>query len=75
MAIYGNPSTNKVYVNWKKPNEKKTTYYKKYNGKRLGFIGSESSLKDAKEIKDFRKRYNKTTKIVKLGGEYLLYSH
>ncbi len=76
MGIYANPVTNKVYVNWERPNQKETTFFKTVNGKRLSFIGSEERKKDAEEIKEFRKkRYNRTTKIVKLGGEYLLYSH
>ena len=71
-----NPRKNEVIVNWEKKNERKTTYFKNYNGKRLSFIGTADTIKEAKEIKNFRKkRYGRITKIIKLGKEYLLYSH
>ena len=76
MATYGNPKENKVCVNWLKPNEKCTKYFKKLGKKKLSFIGTEDNKKDAEKIKKFREdKYDKKTKIVKLGGEYLLYSH
>jgi len=76
MATYGNPKENRVCVNWGKPNQKCTKYYKKFGKKRLSFIGQQDTKKEALKIKKFRElRYNKKTQIVKLGNEYLLYSH
>ena len=76
MAIYGNPKENRVCVNWLKKNEKCTKYFRKFGNKKLSFIGTEDNKKDAEKIKKFREdRYDKKTKIVKFGGEYLIYSH
>lgn len=76
MAVYGNPSENKVCVNFGKKNEKCTKYFRKFGNKRLSFIGVGDTKKDAELVKKFRERvYGKTTKIIKIGGEYLIYSH
>jgi len=76
MAIYANPKKNEVCVDWLKPHQKCAKYFKKVGKRRLSFIGSEDTKKDAEEIKKFRKdKYDRQTKIVKLGKAYLLYSH
>jgi len=76
MVTWANPKENRVCVNWLKPNEKCTKYFKKVGKRKLSFIGQQDTKKEALEVKKFREdRYDKKTKIVKLGGEYLLYSH
>jgi len=76
MVTYGNPKENKVCINWLKPNEKCTRYYKKFGKKRLSFIGEQDTKKEALKVKKFREsRYDKKTEVVKLGKTYLLYSH
>ena len=76
MVTWANPKGNKVCVNWLKPNEKCTKYYKKFGKKKLSFIGQQDTKKEALEVKKFREsKYDKQTQIVKLGKEYLLYSH
>lgn len=75
MGTYGNPRENKVCVDWLGKNEKCTKYFKKVGNKKLSFIGSQETLKEAEEIKKFRRgRYKRQTIIKKLGGEYLIYS-
>ena len=76
MATYGNPKENKVCVNWLGKNEKCTRYFRKFKGKTLSFTGSSDTRKEAEAVKKFRKdKYDRDSLIIKLGGEYLSYSH
>ena len=55
---------------------KMASYFKKFGSKKLSFTGISDTKKEAEEIKKFRKeRYNRDSKIIKLGGEYLSYSN
>lgn len=75
MATYGNPKEDKVCVNWEKENEKCTRYFEEVDKKRLSFIGTEQTKREAEGVKNFRERkYRKKTIIKELGGEFLLYS-
>lgn len=75
MAVYGNPKEDKVCVDWLGENEKCTRYFEEVDKKKLFFIGSEQTKKEAEGIKNFRERkYRKKTIIKELGGEFLLYS-
>lgn len=75
MATYGNPQENKVCVNWLGKNEKCVKYFKKVGNKKLSFIGTETTQKEAEGIKKFREdRYKRKTVIKKVNGEYLIYS-